>query len=189
MQKRAIFLNDKECIIVFAVIAIHFGIAFALSYHQLHPYESSSHQTLSVELLESGHDSRKSKQLSVIRANSSAVPTHSSPQFHSGKPEDLNSVRASSGDQGLESRNVFRNPRPPYPLVSRRMGQKGDVHLKLCVNPDGLVRDIWIAKTSGYAPLDSSALETVRAWRFLAVNSANSDVECYRLPINFTLES
>lgn len=188
MQKRAIFLNDKECIIVFTVIAIHFGVAFALSCHQLSPYESSSHQTLSVELLENAHDLRKSTQFSTTHTSSNAHLIPSSAELNSGTLAVLNSVAASSEHQGLQSRNVFRNPRPPYPLASRRMGQKGDVHLKLCVNPDGFVSDIWIAKTSGYAPLDNSALETVRAWRFLAVNSVNSSAECYRLTINFTLE-
>ena len=168
---------------------MHLGFGFGFGYHPFRPYEAFAAQLVSIQLLSGGNTFERPTQLSIVDTRSGESKMHPSSQINSENHEVLDSASLISSDHRLQSRNVFSNPRPPYPLISRRMGQKGGVHLKLCVNPDGIVRDIWIEKSSGYAALDKSALETVRAWRFLALHSGNSSVECYRLPVNFTLKA
>lgn len=56
------------------------------------------------------------------------------------------------------------NPRPPYPALSRSLGERGVVELKLRVEADGRVSDVQLVRTSGHRRLDNSALHTVRRW-------------------------
>jgi TonB family protein len=92
--------------------------------------------------------------------------------------------------KNLRDRDVFINPKPTYPLLSRRMREQGAVHLKLCIDELGHVANIFLAKSSGYQKLDRSAIETVSEWRFSALESQNTpSSDCYHLPIHFRLES
>ena len=63
--------------------------------------------------------------------------------------------------------NYLSNPKPPYPALSRRLGEEGVVRLNILVNPDGSVARLEIAKSSGYARLDEVAMKTARSsWKF-----------------------
>jgi len=92
--------------------------------------------------------------------------------------------------QALRDRGAYFNPKPPYPLLSRRMGEQGAVDLKLCIDKRGLVESIHLAKSSGYQKLDQSAIETVKKWRFTAIDTGvETSFNCYHLPIHFTLQA
>jgi protein TonB len=92
-------------------------------------------------------------------------------------------------NQGIQARNQFANPKPPYPLVSRRMGEQGAVDLRLCLTYQGQIESVSVIKSSGYKRLDSSALETVKTWKFSPLEMVEaSSSDCYRLPIHFKLE-
>lgn len=96
----------------------------------------------------------------------------------------------SSVGKDIQSREQFPNPRPPYPLASRRMGEQGAVDLQLCLSQQGHVESVAVIKSSGYRRLDQSAVETIKTWKFSAleiVTAPSSD--CYRLPIYFRLEA
>jgi len=56
--------------------------------------------------------------------------------------------------------------RPSYPLMARMRGYEGMVLLAVQVLTDGRAGEVRIKKSSGYALLDQSALNAVRAWRF-----------------------
>lgn len=83
------------------------------------------------------------------------------------------------------------NPKPPYPPLSRRLGEAGTVHLDILVNPDGSVAKLTVAKTSGYPRLDRSAIETVRShWKFEPAREDGKPVALWvTVPIQFTLRS
>lgn len=49
-----------------------------------------------------------------------------------------------------------------YPDAARRMGWQGKVLLSFIITADGLVREFKIIKSSGFAMLDKSAVETVK---------------------------
>ena len=83
----------------------------------------------------------------------------------------------------------LRNPEPAYPLSSRRRGEQGTVLLKVLVSRDGAAASVNVEKTSGYAALDQSALDSVRKWRFAPARQGTEPVESSVLvPIVFKLE-
>lgn len=82
------------------------------------------------------------------------------------------------------------NPRPPYPGVSRRLGEEGEVRLRVQVDPAGLAQQVEIQQGSGYPRLDQAALETVRQWRFVPARQGDQPVAAWVIvPIQFTLRS
>ncbi|MEW5967338.1 MAG: energy transducer TonB [Pseudomonadota bacterium] len=82
------------------------------------------------------------------------------------------------------------NPRPPYPSVSRRLGEEGEVRLRVQVDPAGLAQQVEIQQGSGYPRLDQAALETVRQWRFVPARQGDQPVAAWVIvPIQFTLRS
>ena len=82
------------------------------------------------------------------------------------------------------------NPKPPYPSVSRRMGEEGEVQLRVSVDASGNVQQIELHKSSGFSRLDQSALDTVKRWRFVPARQGNQPVSSSVIvPIQFSLRS
>src|SRR5437763_770559 len=79
--------------------------------------------------------------------------------------------------------------RPPYPLVARRLGKEGVVLLAVGVAPDGRAADVRVLRSSGFAPLDDSAVTTVRErWRFIPARRDGAPIESrVTVPIRFRL--
>ena len=82
------------------------------------------------------------------------------------------------------------NPKPPYPMIARRLGAQGVVTLRVHVREDGTVAAVELAHSSGFAVLDESATRTVReSWRFLPARIDGSPVASWvEVPIRFVLE-
>jgi protein TonB len=84
--------------------------------------------------------------------------------------------------------DYLANPKPPYPALSRRLGEEGVVRLKVFVNPDGSVSRLEIAKSSGFSRLDDSALKTVPNWKFVPAQQAGKAISAWVIvPIAFNL--
>ena len=82
------------------------------------------------------------------------------------------------------------NPKPPYPSVSRRMGEEGEVQLRVSVDAAGNAQQIEIQRSSGFPRLDQAALETVKRWRFVPARQGNQPVSSWVIvPIQFSLRS
>jgi periplasmic protein TonB len=81
------------------------------------------------------------------------------------------------------------NPKPPYPLIARRIGAQGEVLLRVLVRPDGSVATVELARSSGFSLLDESATRTVREnWRFIPARHDGTPVESWvEVPIKFVL--
>jgi protein TonB len=75
------------------------------------------------------------------------------------------------------SAETLGNPSPKYPIDARRNHQEGTVRLRVVITPDGLVKDISVARSSGFDSLDQAALKTVGSWRFLPGKQAGVAVE------------
>ncbi len=58
------------------------------------------------------------------------------------------------------------NPLPPYPSISKRMGETGTTIVRVNIDQEGKVLDIQLKKSSGYDRLDQAALDGIRKWRF-----------------------
>ena len=82
-----------------------------------------------------------------------------------------------------------RQPKPRYPMVSRKLGEEGTVLVKGCIEENGSIRNVEIINGSGHARLDAEAIETVRRWTFSGSNQKSKKIiSCYRIPIQFVLE-
>ncbi len=85
--------------------------------------------------------------------------------------------------------DYLRNPAPPYPPQSRRIGEEGKVVLRVRVSADGNAQDVEIKTSSGSNRLDESARKTVRQWKFVPAKRGGVAVESWVLvPIVFKLE-
>ena len=51
---------------------------------------------------------------------------------------------------------------PEYPPISRRLGEEGTVLLQVLIDPEGRAVDVRVARSSGFARLDTAAVEGVR---------------------------
>jgi protein TonB len=81
------------------------------------------------------------------------------------------------------------NPKPPYPGLSRKIGEQGRVVLRVRVDAQGLPVDVQLHASSGSERLDASALQTVRRWKFVAARLGNEAVAATVLvPIAFSLK-
>lgn len=83
------------------------------------------------------------------------------------------------------------NPKPPYPSLSKRLGEEGTVRLNILVNPDGSVARLELARSSGHPRLDRSAMDTVQSsWKFEPARQGDTPVAAWVIvPIQFTLRS
>ncbi len=85
--------------------------------------------------------------------------------------------------------DYLNNPRPPYPMVARRMGYHGKVVLDVEVLAEGKAGDVKLHQSSGYDILDAAALQTVKTWRFTPARRFGQAVtQRFLVPIKFSLE-
>lgn len=80
--------------------------------------------------------------------------------------------------------------RPPdYPRLSRRLGESGQVVLRVELDEAGRVDAAQVARSSGSPRLDAAALAAVRSWRCQAAHRDGHAVRAVATqPFNFTLE-
>ncbi|MDC6170684.1 energy transducer TonB, partial [Paucibacter sp. XJ19-41] len=57
-------------------------------------------------------------------------------------------------------------PRLTVPLLSRRLGEQGLVHLRIVVDARGQLKEASLKKSSGFARIDQQALQDIRSARF-----------------------
>lgn len=133
-----------------------------------------------------------------IEATRSTEPTESSP---SATPHEITAAPASTSTptptppanapvhQARFDADYLKNPVPPYPPRSRRLGEEGQVVLRVSVNPQGTTDSVEIRTSSGSQRLDEAALSTVRNWKFIPAKRGNTPVQSWVLvPITFKLE-
>jgi protein TonB len=79
-------------------------------------------------------------------------------------------------------------PSPVYPMESRRRHEQGTVRLRVVITPEGRVKDVTVASSSGFERLDKAALDAVRHWRFTPQMQGGVAVDAVgTLPIPFRL--
>ncbi|AOF83765.1 hypothetical protein BSY238_3332 [Methyloversatilis sp. RAC08] len=80
------------------------------------------------------------------------------------------------------------NPKPAYPMLSRRAGEEGRVMLRVMVEANGMPSKVDIEKSSGFPRLDEAALDAVRKWKFVPARRGNEAVaESVMVPLSFSL--
>lgn len=85
--------------------------------------------------------------------------------------------------------DYLNNPRPPYPRLSKRLGEQGKVVIRTLIGADGVAQDASIHQSSGFDRLDQAALVTARKWRYVPGKRAGvSEAMWFNVPFTFVLE-
>ena len=140
----------------------------------------------------SSNTSTKTSKL-ASKTSSSEMTKDRAPEKRSDPEEQGRQLESDeAGSAPVTMPNPFAkgldNPKPPYPLISRRLNEEGKVVLNVCVSLSGLVEKLKLEKTSGYQRLDDIALETVKKWKFIPAKNQDRDINaCYLLPVQFIL--
>ena len=80
------------------------------------------------------------------------------------------------------------NPRPDYPIGSRRRHEEGEVRVAVTVTPEGHPLRVLLAKTSGHPLLDQAAVDAVRTWTFEPARASGVAVTSEVIvPVRFSL--
>lgn len=84
--------------------------------------------------------------------------------------------------------DYLQNPPPPYPALSRRIGEEGTVVLRVFVETTGRPSQIEIKSASGSPRLDQAAQDAVWRWKFVSARRGMDAVGAWVLvPIVFSL--
>lgn len=126
----------------------------------------------------------------VIETTTSTAPA---PATAIAAPPENKAANAAPAEESFSQArfdaNYLRNPAPPYPALSKRMGEEGKVVLRVSVNPEGTADSVDIKTSSGSPRLDESAQKTVRNWKFVPAKRGDAPVQSWVLvPIIFKLE-
>lgn len=86
--------------------------------------------------------------------------------------------------------DYLSNPPPIYPESSRSEKQEGVVVLEVIVSAEGRPDSISIQASSGFTPLDQSAVTAVHKWRFRPASLGNIKMKSrVVIPVRFRLEN
>ena len=126
-----------------------------------------------------------------LETTSSNLPSPAAPTVAPSESKPAPAA-ASAGEAVSQARfdaDYLKNPAPPYPALSRRMGEEGKVILRVTVNAQGAADNVEIKTSSGSARLDESAQRTVKSWKFIPAKRGDVAVQSIVLvPIIFKLE-
>lgn len=124
----------------------------------------------------------------------SAQPAGSdTPAAQTGRPGLSGKPSSAPGADGVEppssKADYLNNPPPPYPAISRRLGEQGQVLIEALISKDGIAIQASVERSSGFQRLDQAALDTVRRWRFVPGRRAGAAQDMwFRIPITFALD-
>jgi protein TonB len=87
------------------------------------------------------------------------------------------------------SADYLSNPPPPYPPLSKRLGEQGQVVVRARIEANGTASQAEIRTSSGFDRLDQAALQTVKRWRYVPGKRAGvPEPMWFNIPIRFVLE-
>lgn len=87
------------------------------------------------------------------------------------------------------SADYLKNPPPPYPPMSRRLGEKGRVVVSVFIQVDGTASRAEVKRSSGFERLDQTAVRTALRWRYVPGKRAGvPEAMWVDAPIDFVLE-
>lgn len=85
--------------------------------------------------------------------------------------------------------DYLSNPKPPYPPMSKRLGEQGKAIVRVLIDADGQPQKAELRQSSGFERLDQSALATVMKWRFVpGKRDGVAEAMWFSVPISFVLE-
>jgi periplasmic protein TonB len=86
--------------------------------------------------------------------------------------------------------DYLNNPKPPYPPVSKRLGEQGRVVVRVFVGEDGAPQKTELRTSSGFERLDATAVATVMRWRFRpGTRGGQPEAMWINVPMDFKLDN
>lgn len=86
--------------------------------------------------------------------------------------------------------DYLSNPKPVYPVASRRLGEEGKVLLRVRVSAHGTALAVEIKHTCGFSRLDEAARAAVLRWHFVPARRGDEAIESWvAVPIVFSLQA
>jgi protein TonB len=86
--------------------------------------------------------------------------------------------------------DYLNNPLPPYPPLSRRLGEQGTVLVRVHIDQEGNPTHAEVKTSSGYERLDQTALQTARRWRYKPGKQNGVPIAmALEVPISFQLST
>ena len=124
---------------------------------------------------------------SASSASADAVQVASAPSIPSPAPPPpapvVEKVTEPRGYAGY-----LENPAPEYPLAAQKRGLEGQVLLKVHVLATGQPDQVAVAKSSGHAILDDSAVKAVLQWVFEPAKRGQNPIDGWvQVPLNFKI--
>jgi protein TonB len=98
-------------------------------------------------------------------------------------------IRLVPGPITVLAKPLYRsNPRPDYPIASKRRHEEGEVRLAVTVSPDGRPLRVSLVKSSSHPLLDQAAIDAVRTWTFEPARASGVAVTSeVVVPVRFSL--
>jgi protein TonB len=85
--------------------------------------------------------------------------------------------------------NYLSNPKPKYPLQSRRLREQGLVKLRVHITAQGRAGEVVLHASSGFERLDREAIDAVKRWKFRPAQRAGTPVASWEtVPLEFKLD-
>jgi protein TonB len=85
--------------------------------------------------------------------------------------------------------DYLNNPAPVYPAISQRLGEQGQVVVRVLIGKDGQAHQGDVHQSSGYDRLDQAALRAVLSWRFVPGQRAGVPQDMwFNVPVSFNLK-
>jgi len=140
---------------------------------------------------------------SAPSASGGIVSKESPANGHSGNENPVTSAPAVasgvSGNGGMSGAATNRTAamlpyvikgRPPaYPVDARSKGLMGKVRVKVLISEQGVVKDAFVASSSGHVSLDDAALKGLRRWLFHpAYREGRATTAWVVVPVSFRLD-
>lgn len=84
----------------------------------------------------------------------------------------------------------LQNPRPPYPPMSKRLREEGEVIVSVLIGVDGSAQRAELKRSSGYERLDRVAMETALRWRYVPGKRGGvPEAMWVEVPLQFRLDA
>lgn len=134
---------------------------------------------------------RTVNKTSVVRSAPTVDATASSENAAAVQESSLSRAETPSSASVLAKAEVdyLSNPRPRYPRLSKKMGEQGEVILRVQVGEDGSVLVVELASSSGFERLDAAAMSSVQSWRFKPARMGDKTISSWvEIPVKFVLE-
>lgn len=139
----------------------------------------------------------KPRPVLAVKPEQAIAPARFSVSAAPAPPPSLPSVVAIAGAATGAAISAARfdaaylqNPAPKYPPISRRLGEEGQVLLRVKVATDGSATAVDLERSSSFERLDEAARQVVAHWRFVPAKRGDVAVEASVIvPIVFRLDS